>query len=69
MELVYDAIDERDSEDHMKGAYVSNAGVAESSDFVISEEGKPMQDDLWRVIEILTKQASQLRSIVQQYLV
>ncbi|KAF8439710.1 hypothetical protein L210DRAFT_3504182 [Boletus edulis BED1] len=38
---------ERDSEDYMKGAYVSNAGVAEPSDFVISEEGKPMQDDLW----------------------
>ncbi|KAF8428477.1 hypothetical protein L210DRAFT_1013846, partial [Boletus edulis BED1] len=32
---------------HERRIYVSNAGVAEPSDFVISEEGKPMQDDLW----------------------
>ncbi|KAG6377880.1 hypothetical protein JVT61DRAFT_14666 [Boletus reticuloceps] len=69
-QLVYAAIGERDSEDHMKDAYVSNAGVAEPSNFVMSEKGKTMQDDFWReTIEILTKQASQLRSIVQQYLV
>ncbi|KAF8439721.1 hypothetical protein L210DRAFT_947878 [Boletus edulis BED1] len=30
-QLVYAAIGERDSEDHMKSAYVSNAGVAEPS--------------------------------------
>ncbi|KAF8126301.1 hypothetical protein EV363DRAFT_1298688 [Boletus edulis] len=44
-QLGYAAIGERDSEDYMKGAYVSNAGVAEPSDFVISEEGKTMQDE------------------------
>ncbi|KAF8428480.1 hypothetical protein L210DRAFT_3370282, partial [Boletus edulis BED1] len=42
-QLVYAAIGERDSEDHMKSAYVSNAGVAEPSDFVISEEGKRLR--------------------------
>ena len=46
-QLVYAAVDERDNEDHMKGAYVSHATVAEPSDFVISEEGKTVQDSLW----------------------
>ena len=46
-QLVYAAIGERDEEDHMKGAYVSHAAVVEPSDFVISEEGKAMQDNIW----------------------
>ena len=31
----------------MKVAYVSNAAVEESSDFMLSEDGKTMQDNLW----------------------
>ncbi|KAG9310809.1 hypothetical protein JVU11DRAFT_8662 [Chiua virens] len=69
-QLVYGAIGERDNEDHMKGAYISKAAVAEPSDFVISEEGKKMQDNVWReTIEILTKEDPQLTSIVREYLV
>jgi len=69
-QLVYAAIGGRDDEDRMKGAYVSHAAVVEPSDFVISEEGKAMQDNAWReTIEILTKEAPQLTSIVQEYLV
>ena len=30
----------------MKCAYVSNAAVEEPSDFMISEDGKPMEDNL-----------------------
>jgi len=69
-QLVYAAIGEQDDEDRMKGAYVSHAAVVQPSDFVISEEGKAIQDNLWReTIEILTKEAPQLSSIVQEYLV
>jgi hypothetical protein len=46
-QLVYAAIGGRDDEDRMKGAYVSHAAVVEPSDFVISEEGKAMQDNTW----------------------
>ena len=46
-QLVYGAVGERDDEDHMKGAYVNRAAVVQPSDFVISEEGKAMRDNLW----------------------
>ena len=46
-QLVYSAIGERDNEDHMKGAFVSKAKVVEPSDFVLSEEGQKMQDNVW----------------------
>lgn len=46
-QLVYAAIGGQNNEDRMKGAYVSLAAVVEPSDFVISEEGKEMQDHLW----------------------
>lgn len=69
-QLIYAAIGELENEDHMKGAYVNHAAVVQPSDFVISEEGKAVQDNLWReTIELLTKEAPQLPSIVQEYLV
>ena len=46
-QLVYSAIGERDNEDHMKGAFVNNTDVVEPSDFVLSEEGQKMQDNVW----------------------
>ena len=46
-QLIYAAVGELDDEDHMKGAYVNHAAVVQPSDFVISEEGKAMQDNLW----------------------
>ncbi|KAG8215354.1 hypothetical protein J3R82DRAFT_8951 [Butyriboletus roseoflavus] len=69
-QLVYAAIGGREDEDHMKGAFVSKAEVVEPSDFVLSEEGKKMQDNVWReTIQTLTKKAPQLNEIVQAYLV
>ncbi|KIJ64227.1 hypothetical protein HYDPIDRAFT_28664 [Hydnomerulius pinastri MD-312] len=68
-QLVYAAIAERDKEDHMKGAFVSKAEVVEPSDFVLSEDGKRMQEAVWsETVEILTKEAPQLRSILQEHL-
>ncbi|KAH7882551.1 hypothetical protein F5I97DRAFT_1906004 [Phlebopus sp. FC_14] len=68
-QLIYAAIAERDNEDHMKGAFVSKAEVAEPSDFVISDEGKMMQDKIWsETIDILTKEVPQLKSSLQEYL-
>lgn len=46
-QLVYAAIGERDNEDAIKGAYLSSAAVAEPSDFVISEEGSILQNNVW----------------------
>ena len=46
-QIVYGAIGGRENEDRMKGAFVSNAEVVEASDFVIGEEGRRMQDNLW----------------------
>ncbi|KAF8549693.1 NAD(P)-binding protein [Imleria badia] len=69
-QLVYAAVGKRNNEDDMKGAYISNTAVVEPSDFVISEEGRMMQDNVWReTIEILTKEAPHLTSTVQEYLV
>jgi len=68
-QLIYAAIAERDNEDHMKGALISRAAVVEPSDFVLSEEGAKMQDTLWNeTVDILTKQAPQLTSIIREYL-
>lgn len=52
-QLIYAAIGERDNEDRMKGAFVSKAAVVEPSDFVISGEGKKMQDNVWVSVSIL----------------
>jgi len=68
-QLIYAAIAERDNEDRMKGAYISGAAVVEPSDYVLSEEGVKMQDTLWNeTVDILTKQAPQLTSIIREYL-
>ncbi|KIJ13031.1 hypothetical protein PAXINDRAFT_170916 [Paxillus involutus ATCC 200175] len=68
-QLIYAAVAERDNEDHMKGAFVSHAEVVEPSDFVLSEEGMKMQGMFWKeTVEILTKEAPQLKSILQEYL-
>ncbi|KAF9241280.1 hypothetical protein BU15DRAFT_60905 [Melanogaster broomeanus] len=68
-QLIYAAIADRDNEDHMKGAFISKAAVIEPSDFVLSEEGTKMQDTLWNeTVDILTKQAPQLKSILKEYL-
>lgn len=46
-QIVYGAIGGRENEDGMKGAFVSKSEVVEPSDFVIGEEGRRMQDNLW----------------------
>jgi retinol dehydrogenase-12 len=58
-QLVYAAVGKRNNEDDMKGAYISNTAVVEPSDFVISEEGRMMQDNVW--VSVSRPRFSQLR--------
>lgn len=46
-QLVWAAIGGRDQEDEMKGTFVARAARNDPSDFVLSAEGKKMQDTVW----------------------
>ena len=46
-QLIWASIGGKDSIDQLRGAYISSMRVQESSDFVISEEGKHAQTKLW----------------------
>ncbi|KAG6913520.1 hypothetical protein DXG01_006207 [Tephrocybe rancida] len=57
------------SEDEMRGAYVSSAKVAEPSDFVIGEEGRVIQDKLWReVLDILSNVDPRVKDVEKKHL-
>ena len=46
-QLVWACIGGKDNVDQLRGAYISSMHVQETSDFVISEEGKLAQSKLW----------------------
>ena len=46
-QLIWACIGGKDSIDQLRGAYISSMRVQESSDFVVSEEGKRAQTKLW----------------------
>ena len=46
-QIIYGAIGGRENEDRMKGAFISRSEVVEPSDFVVSEKGGKMQENLW----------------------
>ena len=46
-QLIWASIGGKDSIDQLRGAYISSMRVQESSDFVVSEEGKRAQTKLW----------------------
>jgi len=65
-QLVYGALSE---DKDIKGGYVSGARVMEPSDFVISEEGKKVQDRIWdELIEILSEVDPRVQLVVKEYL-
>ena len=46
-QLIWACIGGKDNIDELRGAYISSMHVQESSDFVVSEEGKLAQTKLW----------------------
>ncbi|KAG6835245.1 hypothetical protein H0H93_003570 [Arthromyces matolae] len=73
-QLVYAALGgqtgDGEVEEKLRGAYVSTANVEEPSDFVIGEEGKVVQEKLWKeVVEILEKVDPRVEAIVKEYCV
>lgn len=46
-QLVFAAVSGRDNEENMKGGFVSHARLVEVADFVLSDEGRRMQDNVW----------------------
>ncbi|PFH49405.1 hypothetical protein AMATHDRAFT_147710 [Amanita thiersii Skay4041] len=66
-QLVWAALGECDQE--LGGAYISRSEVTEPSDFVISEEGKEVQEKLWvETLGILGKVDSKVETCIEQYL-
>ncbi len=46
-QLVYAAVGSPDNEEKLRGKYINLSEVVEESDFVISEDGKIVQDKVW----------------------
>ncbi|KJA28436.1 hypothetical protein HYPSUDRAFT_33824 [Hypholoma sublateritium FD-334 SS-4] len=68
-QLVWAAVGGADKLDDLRGAYISLATVEESSDYVISQEGRQAQTKLWEaLVEELIKIEPKIREIVQNYL-
>ncbi|KAG2354399.1 short-chain dehydrogenase [Suillus spraguei] len=69
-QLVFAAVGGRDNEENMKGGYISRARPVEVSDFVLSEEGHKMQDNVWNeTINILNGISDKIGPIVRDYVV
>ncbi|KAI0065466.1 short-chain dehydrogenase [Artomyces pyxidatus] len=67
--LVWAATAARHREHDLRGAYVSDSGVKEPSDFVLSEEGARVQKRLWNeTADALTKVSPKFKAIVDEYL-
>ncbi|KAK0440897.1 uncharacterized protein EV420DRAFT_1279069 [Desarmillaria tabescens] len=55
-QLVYGAVGSLDDEEKLRGKYIQMSEVVEESDFVISEDGKIVQDKVWaEMLDILGK--------------
>ncbi|EGN95975.1 hypothetical protein SERLA73DRAFT_185437 [Serpula lacrymans var. lacrymans S7.3] len=70
-QLVFAAVGARDKEgeERMKGAFISQSKVIEPSDLVLSKEGGVLQERLWNeTIEILSEISPRVREIVNNYL-
>lgn len=68
-QLVFAAVGGRDNEENMKGGFVSHGSLVEVADFVLSDEGRKMQDTVWKeTIDILRGVSDKIAPIVQDYL-
>ncbi|KAK0184326.1 hypothetical protein F5146DRAFT_1075221 [Armillaria mellea] len=68
-QLVYAAVGSLDNEEKLRGKYIHLSKVVEESDFVISEDGKIVQDNVWReMLEILGKIDPKVSEAANAYL-
>ncbi|KAK0443704.1 uncharacterized protein EV420DRAFT_1023754 [Desarmillaria tabescens] len=68
-QLVYGAVGSLDDEAKLRGKYIHMSEVAEESDFVISEDGKIVQNKVWEeMLEILGKIDPKVSEVANAYL-
>ncbi|KAK0215222.1 hypothetical protein EDD85DRAFT_1030002 [Armillaria nabsnona] len=68
-QLVYAAVGSLDNEEKLRGKYIHLSEVVEESDFVISEDGKIVQDKVWgEMLEILGKIDPKVSEVVNAHL-
>ncbi|KAK0489457.1 hypothetical protein IW261DRAFT_417208 [Armillaria novae-zelandiae] len=68
-QLVYAAVGSLDKEEKLRGKYIHLSEVVEESDFVISEDGKIVQDKVWEeMLEILGKVDPKVSEVAKAYL-
>jgi len=64
-QLIFAALGYEEREDELNGVYISSSTITEPSDFVISDEGKVVQKQVWdETMDVLYKVAPKLQSIV-----
>ncbi|KAK0215220.1 hypothetical protein EDD85DRAFT_1000076 [Armillaria nabsnona] len=68
-QLVYAAVGSLDNEEKLRGKYIHLSEVVEESDFVISEDGKIVQNKVWEeMLEILGKIDPKVSEVANAYL-
>ncbi|KAK0200185.1 hypothetical protein DFS33DRAFT_1359473 [Desarmillaria ectypa] len=68
-QLVYSAVGSLDNEEKVRGKYIHLSEVVEESDFVISEDGKIVQDKVWEeMLEILGRIDPKVSEVAKAYL-
>ncbi|KAK0443696.1 uncharacterized protein EV420DRAFT_1340640, partial [Desarmillaria tabescens] len=68
-QLVYGAVGSLDDEEKFRGKYIRMSEVVEESDFVISEDGKIVQDKVWEeMLEMLGKIDPKVSEVANTYL-
>ncbi|KAK0215242.1 hypothetical protein EDD85DRAFT_498166 [Armillaria nabsnona] len=68
-QLVYGAVGLRDDEEKLRGKYICMSEVVEESDFVISEDGKIVQDKVWdEMMEIFGRIDPKVLEVVKVFL-
>ncbi|KAK0463437.1 hypothetical protein IW261DRAFT_1672487 [Armillaria novae-zelandiae] len=68
-QLVYGAVGCLDGEEKLRGKFIQMSEVVEESDFVISEDGKIVQDKVWgEMLEILAKIDPKVTDVAKTYL-
>ncbi|PBK94494.1 short-chain dehydrogenase [Armillaria gallica] len=68
-QLVFAAVGSLDNEEKLRGKYIHLSKVVEESDFVISEDGKIVQEKVWgEMLEILGKIDPKVSEVANAYL-
>ncbi|PBK67956.1 short-chain dehydrogenase [Armillaria solidipes] len=68
-QLVYGAVGSLEDEEKLRGKYICMSEVVEESDFVISEDGKIVQDKVWEeMLEIFGQIDPKVSEVVKMYL-